>query len=143
MSLLMLIILFIGLASACRRYEREVNLTQRSCLKKIMEHDETASRTMVLCVAAIVTSPIAKSHMGAGVAGQQERQQVHLELTDGWYWVRGMLDQPLRRLLDNGQLHTGDKLRVSGSELMSDRPADPLEACSFAALRLHANGTHK
>lgn len=35
------------------RYEREVNRAQRSALKIILERDESSSRHMVLCVAAI------------------------------------------------------------------------------------------
>lgn len=36
------------------RYDREIDQSQRSVLKKILERDEAASRRMVLCVAGIL-----------------------------------------------------------------------------------------
>lgn len=35
------------------RYDREVDRSERSCLKKIFERDDVASRLMILCVAGI------------------------------------------------------------------------------------------
>lgn len=35
------------------RYEREINLAQRSALKKILEKDEASARYMILCVACV------------------------------------------------------------------------------------------
>ena len=35
------------------RYDREVDRSERSCLKKIFERDDVSSRLMVLCVAKI------------------------------------------------------------------------------------------
>lgn len=61
------------------RYEREVNRSERSCLKKILEQDDSASRPMVLCVAALRDS----QGQDSGISGPM------LELTDGWYWVSG------------------------------------------------------
>ena len=37
------------------RYEREINNAQRSALKKVLERDESSSRYMILCVAAITS----------------------------------------------------------------------------------------
>lgn len=35
------------------RYDREIDRSQRSALRKILEKDETASKRMVLCVSSI------------------------------------------------------------------------------------------
>ena len=40
------------------RYDREVDRSERSCLKKIYEKDDVASRRMILCVAAIDTNKL-------------------------------------------------------------------------------------
>lgn len=46
------------------RYDREVDQSQRSALKKILERDEAASRRMVLCVAGVCDSHDEKRETG-------------------------------------------------------------------------------
>ena len=46
-----------------------------------------------------------------------------IELTDGWYSIRGWPDRPLTRLLNDGKLVVGQKLCVYGAELMGSEQA--------------------
>ena len=51
-----------------------------------------------------------------------------IELTDGWYSIRGLLDGPLTRLLRDKRLIVGQKLCSHGAELVgSDQAVSPLE----------------
>lgn len=109
----------------------------RSPLTKVLAKDETCTRYIVLCVASITSS-------GDG-------SPVELELTDGWYGIRAVLDAPLSRYVSRGKIFVGLKLRICGAQMegLSDGVA-PLEcACNAAegharpTLRLHANGTRR
>ena len=75
-------VLSLRLRGGLGRYEREVNRCERSCLKRILEQDDSPARAMVLCVAAV--------HQGGGsmASGGGTSEQLVLELTDGWYGVR-------------------------------------------------------
>ena len=51
-----------------------------------------------------------------------------IELTDGWYSIRVLMDRPLTRLLKDGKLVVGQKLCVYGAELVrSEQAVSPLE----------------
>ena len=51
-----------------------------------------------------------------------------IELTDGWYSIRVLMDRPLTRLLKDGKLVVGQKLCVYGAELLgSEQAVSPLE----------------
>lgn len=65
-----------------------------------------------------------------------------LELTDGWYPIIAWPDNPLSKLIKSGVTGVGDKLRISGSCLVSSRPDKPLEAYKTSFLRIHYNGCH-
>ena len=63
-----------------------------------------------------------------------------IELTDGWYSIRTLLDRPLTRLLNDGKLVVGQKLCVYGAELVgSEQAVSPLEVhfCSMWSLTVH------
>ncbi|KAJ8943582.1 hypothetical protein NQ318_006584 [Aromia moschata] len=63
------------------RYDREIDRAERSALRRIYEKDDAPRKRLVLCV-----SGIRKDNMG----------QLELELTDGWYRIRTVIDEPLR-----------------------------------------------
>lgn len=104
--------------SACCRYEREFNQGKRPMLKAVLEQDQAAGRAMVLCLCSI-------TYRGDGQLVQQaeglpQEQQAHqrqairsagsqaqVQLTDGWYGVKAVLDQPLTQLLQAGNLKLG------------------------------------
>ena len=85
-------------------------------LKVVLEQDYPAKQPMVLCLSSI-------SYMGDGKVMQQadtEEQRVQqqqairsagnraqVQLTDGWYGAKAILDQALTRLLQAGNLNLG------------------------------------
>ena len=116
------------------RYEREVNLGERSALRKITEKDDTPARELVLCVWDIVTSETTSSPSFASC----------LRLTDGWYSLNAHIDSHLAALVANAKIFVGQKLRLWGAELvgLSD-PCPPLETPDDVWLKLTVNGTHR
>lgn len=117
------------------RYEREVNLAQRSAVKRIQERDSSAAQPMVLCVSDV----IAEAQDGEG----RVPKGCALELTDGWYRVGAKVDAPLRRAIQKGKIGIGAKLAVQGCRLDSygASATGPLAALSKACLVLAANST--
>lgn len=57
-----------------------------------------------------------------------------MELTDGWYAIKAVLDTPLSVLVKNGRIAVGEKLFISGAELSGSKEAcSPLEATTLAS----------
>jgi len=55
-----------------------------------------------------------------------------LELTDGWYMIKTILDAPLSHLVKKGRIAVGQKLFIYGAELSgSKEAATPLEAVTL------------
>ena len=51
-----------------------------------------------------------------------------IEVTDGWYGIRAILDRPLTGLLHDKKIVVGQKLFVYGAELIgSEQAVSPLE----------------
>ncbi|XP_053405054.1 uncharacterized protein LOC123565454 [Mercenaria mercenaria] len=122
------------------RYDREVDFSQRSAIKKIYERDDTPSKRLVLCVAAI------KRYSSDGTAVDQSKptieQKVLLELTDGWYSIPTQIDWPLSQLVLNGRIRIGQKLCITGADLVGGEDAcTPLEASSSIMLKICRNST--
>lgn len=106
----------------CYRYEREINLCQRSCLKKIVERDDVANKHMVLCISDI---------SGDG-----------LEFTDGWYCLGAKIDDGIKSLIGRGKLFVGQKIAICGARLASEGAIEILEA-EDARLVVNYNGICK
>lgn len=52
-----------------------------------------------------------------------------MELTDGWYMIKTILDAPLSFLVKSGRITVGQKLFIYGAELSgSTEAATPLQA---------------
>ena len=92
------------------RYEREIDEGHRPALRRVLEHDAPAGRSIVLCVSDIAM-PFPAAQQGrqppqpaaeTGGGGPQ------LELTDGWYCVRAVLDNPLSLLMRSGKIGLGE-----------------------------------
>ncbi|RZF37199.1 hypothetical protein LSTR_LSTR015831 [Laodelphax striatellus] len=79
------------------RYDREIDDCQRSCLRKILETDESAARRMVVCVSDIVRKS----------SGTKE-----VKLTDGWYGISASLDEEMMCLIERGRVAVGTKYLI-------------------------------
>ncbi|KAI0756270.1 hypothetical protein C8Q80DRAFT_1127651 [Daedaleopsis nitida] len=121
------------------RYERELNGGSRPALRLICTEDAPASCPMVLCVSDIVWSSATVGEHGAPVASHPE-----LEVTDGWYRLRAVVDKPLARAVRRGLVTVGTKIAVSGTKLSGDRKeaCDILQAYENTRLELSGNSSH-
>ncbi|XP_013410019.1 breast cancer type 2 susceptibility protein homolog [Lingula anatina] len=132
------------------RYDREVDASQRSAVKKITERDDTPAKTMILCVSRVLTNKSietgGQTH-SRGKEGEKEApkmavENATVELTDGWYPIRAQLDPALTKLLRSGKLRVGQKLCVCGAELVGSQDAClPLEAPTDLLLKVSGNST--
>ncbi|MGH0153999.1 UNVERIFIED_CONTAM: hypothetical protein FKN15_028247 [Acipenser sinensis] len=133
------------------RYDVEIDKSQRSAIKKITERDDTAAKTLVLCVSKILSTgskPIPhtnrKSDNGA-TPNKDLKKEVPvgiIEVTDGWYGINVLLDPPLVALLQKGKLAVGNKIVTHGAELVGSQDAcTPLEAPESLMLKISANST--
>ncbi|XP_037123872.1 breast cancer type 2 susceptibility protein isoform X2 [Syngnathus acus] len=112
------------------RYDVEVDHSRRPALRKITEKDDTAAKTLVLCVCEVDSG------------GPAENACAVVWLTDGWYALRTQLDEPLSQLLRKGRLAEGGKLITHGAQLVGSQEAcAPLEAPHSLMLKIFANST--
>ncbi|XP_026175435.1 breast cancer type 2 susceptibility protein isoform X3 [Mastacembelus armatus] len=131
------------------RYDVEVDHSHRSALKKIMEKDDTAAKTLVLCVCGVVSrghSPNRQRRDDTktlqGSDGKVENLFAVVWLTDGWYAIKTLLDEPLTAMLHKGRLAVGGKLIIHGAQLVGSNDAcSPLEAPDSLMLKICANSS--
>ncbi|XP_036084327.1 breast cancer type 2 susceptibility protein isoform X3 [Rousettus aegyptiacus] len=130
------------------RYDIEIDGSRRSAIKKILERDDTAAKTLVLCVSEVIPSGAhlsdahGKKTSGAAASSAAASGAAIVELTDGWYAVRAQLDPPLSALLRTGRLGVGQKVVTHGAELLGPPEAcAPLEASESLMLKISANST--
>ncbi|XP_040196374.1 breast cancer type 2 susceptibility protein isoform X2 [Rana temporaria] len=120
------------------RYEVEIDKSRRSALKRIMERDDTAAKTLVLCVSKVI------SWGGNDKSESKDTKQgpAVIEVTDGWYGIKALLDTSLTALLHRRRLFVGQKIIIHGAELVgSEEACTPLEAPESLMLKLAANST--
>ncbi|XP_038945469.1 breast cancer type 2 susceptibility protein homolog isoform X3 [Rattus norvegicus] len=125
------------------RYDVEIDNSSRSALKKILERDDTAAKTLVLCVSDIISLSTNVSETSGSKASSEDSNKVDtIELTDGWYAVKAQLDPPLLALVKSGRLTVGQKIITQGAELVGSPDAcAPLEAPDSLRLKISANST--
>ncbi|XP_053176160.1 breast cancer type 2 susceptibility protein [Scomber japonicus] len=131
------------------RYDVEVDHSRRPALRKIMEKDDTAAKTLVLCVCGVVSRghyPTRQSHNDAktphSADAKAENPCAVVWLTDGWYTIKAQLDDPLTAMLHKGRLAVGGKLIIHGAQLMGSQDAcSPLEAPESLMLKICANSS--
>ncbi|XP_041797388.1 breast cancer type 2 susceptibility protein [Chelmon rostratus] len=128
------------------RYDVEVDHSRRPALRKIMEKDDTAAKTLVLCVCGVVSrghSPKRHSFSDIKAPGADtkvENPSAVVWLTDGWYAIRAQLDEALTAMLHKGRLAVGGKLIIHGAQLVGSQDAcSPLEAPDSLMLKICAN----
>ncbi|KAK4418891.1 protein BREAST CANCER SUSCEPTIBILITY 2B [Sesamum alatum] len=127
------------------RYEREVNHGHRSAIKKILDGDAPPISSMVLCISAVGGNHVSKfGDQSASLEEDGYERASKIELTDGWYSVKALLDELLSQKLASGKLFVGQKLRIRGAKLCGwPGPVSPFEASQTTSLLLHMNGTYR
>ncbi|KAM9174028.1 breast cancer type 2 susceptibility protein isoform 2-T2 [Pangshura tecta] len=127
------------------RYDLEIDKSQRSAIKKILERDDIAAKTLILCVSKIISLSENMSDIcsNKNVVESKKRAAV-IEVTDGWYGVKALLDPPLQALLHGRRLTVGQKIIVHGAELVGSQDAcTPLETPDSLMLKISANSTRR
>ncbi|KAM6933332.1 breast cancer type 2 susceptibility protein [Xenentodon cancila] len=133
------------------RYDVEVDHSRRSALKKIMEKDDTAAKTLVLCVCETISRGQPQNRQSNNGAKTPQSADATVEnpyavvwLTDGWYAIKAQLDEPLTAMLQKGLLAAGGKLIIHGAQLMGSQDAcPPLEAPESLMLKICANSSRR
>uniref|UniRef100_A0A9J7YCY1 BRCA2 DNA repair associated n=1 Tax=Cyprinus carpio carpio TaxID=630221 RepID=A0A9J7YCY1_CYPCA len=127
------------------RYDVEVDHSQRSALRRIMERDDTPAKTLVLCVCGVAqTGQHPEKPVKDDKTPNAKMETCVVWLTDGWYSIKGQLDIPLSAMLNKGRLQIGDKIVTSGAELVGSQEAcPPLEAPESLMLKISANSTRR
>ncbi|XP_071409047.1 breast cancer type 2 susceptibility protein isoform X3 [Pithys albifrons albifrons] len=124
------------------RYDLEVDKSKRSAIKKIMERDDAAGKTLVLCISKIISLNTIVSPSSSNKNMENKKAAAIIEVTDGWYGIRALLDPPLKAFLDRRRLTVGQKIIVHGAELVgSQNGCTPLEAPDSLMLKISANST--
>ncbi|KAJ9479675.1 hypothetical protein PHBOTO_003162 [Pseudozyma hubeiensis] len=119
------------------RYEREVHMAQRSCLKRIQERDSSAARPMVLVVSKILEEDV---EVQAASGEVTMRKSTILELSDGWYRIQAQIDSVLTNACNRGRLRVGHKLAIIGATLDAQGEGkEVLSAYHMSSLVLAAN----
>ncbi|VDP39315.1 unnamed protein product [Soboliphyme baturini] len=113
------------------RYDREIEHSHRSVIKKILNHDHPAAAPMVLFVADILESDLKDA-------------LVTVVLSDGWYQIKGQCDKVLSRLVRSLQITVGMKLFIVGATLYgAEEGCEPLEALNSVRLAICVNGVRR
>ena len=116
------------------RYKREVSEGARSALRIILEGDSPPNRLMVLIVSKIdMPDALSNPNERGKVVEDFEKNtngKFGLELSDGWYSIKGMVDSKLWQLIQNGTIKLGTKLAVQQASLINwNAGVNPLD-CS-------------
>ncbi|XP_062983791.1 breast cancer type 2 susceptibility protein [Elgaria multicarinata webbii] len=128
------------------RYDVEVDKSHRSAIKRITERDDVAAKTMILCISKIISLSANMSQIcgNKNTAGESKKDVAVVEVTDGWYGIRAVLDPRLQSLLNRQRLMVGQKIVVHGAELVGSPDATtPLEAPESLMLKISANSTRR
>ncbi|NXR57501.1 BRCA2 protein, partial [Rhadina sibilatrix] len=126
------------------RYDLEVDKSKRSAIKKITERDDAAGKTLVLCISKIISLNTVVSPSSSNKNVESKKAAALIEVTDGWYGIRALLDPPLKAFLDRRTLTVGQKIIVHGAELVGPQNGcTPLEAPDSLMLKISANSTRR
>ncbi|KAE8748304.1 hypothetical protein FOCC_FOCC004940 [Frankliniella occidentalis] len=125
------------------RYDREVDRCQRPALCRILEHDDSAAKRIVFCVAGIIGVRI-NLFQNSDEGKDSKSPQVELELTDGWYSIIATIDPDMQHRVRKGMIKVGTKLITHGAELVNcSEGCSPLQASPDIRLKLCSNSTRR
>eukprot|EP00536_Pseudo-nitzschia_multiseries_P003171 jgi/Psemu1/185293/e_gw1.47.153.1 len=122
------------------RFQKEMINGIRPAIRKILNRDVAASKMMILAVCRILSS-------SPSTSDERSNQSTMVELSDGWYSVKGCLDAAMSDYVDTGLIAVGTKLLVSNARLVgAEDGVDPLDEgdgtrCCNATLQLTTNAT--
>ena len=103
------------------RFRKELIEGVRPAIRKILNRDIAPSKMICLVVCRIIPSPKSKSD-------DTPQPLKIVELSDGWYSVKGCLDKKMSEYIDLGLITVGTKLLVSNARLMGlEEGVDPLD----------------
>uniref|UniRef100_A0A1Q3EXT2 Uncharacterized protein n=1 Tax=Culex tarsalis TaxID=7177 RepID=A0A1Q3EXT2_CULTA len=112
------------------RYHVEIDCAKRSVVRKMLEKDDVPGKRMVLFVSRVFRG--------------QLPFEAEIELCDGWYPIRTVLDAPLTEAVLTGRIVVGTKLMIQGAELLNlNDGCAPLDVPIDVRLRIHANSTRR
>ena len=124
------------------RYEREINQMRRPILRRVLERDSPSTVPMILIVSAI---------RSFGMCFEEENEEekykklypAEIEVSDGWYSVRAVLDDVLSSHLRANKIRVGSKMFVQNCQLNGAPEGEgvqPLKSEAYKArLLLHSN----
>jgi breast cancer 2 susceptibility protein len=119
------------------RFRKELVAGRRPAIRKVLNRDVAASEMMILVVCQILQREELK--------GENARSSkcVTLELSDGWYSTKAVIDLKLSEFVESGTIKVGSKLLVSNATLTGGEDGvDPLDdAADKVFLKLSANST--
>ncbi|KAI8969201.1 BRCA2, oligonucleotide/oligosaccharide-binding, domain 1-domain-containing protein [Mycotypha africana] len=105
------------------RYEREVNMGQRSVLKKIFEYDDAADKYMILCITDICKRNRKSSFRPSTKNYENLSTEYFLRVSDGWYEVPACIDRRMERAILKKKLKIGHKLAIHGAQIVGSKKA--------------------
>jgi hypothetical protein len=109
------------------RYDREIDRAERPALRKICEKDEQPLRRIVLKVMNI---------------NYCLEDGYELELSDGWYKLKAIVDACMAEALARAKISIGSKLLITNMELFNVYSGfHPLDAPDSVRLKIHGNST--
>ena len=107
------------------RYEKEVRCGMRSSIRKVLNKDVSSTTTMILCVSKIHTMGELSTTSSSKPSGSKS---LMIELTDGWYGVKAILDEHLKCKVEKSIIQTGTKIAVCSATLIGAGDGiDPLD----------------
>ncbi|XP_060626832.2 breast cancer type 2 susceptibility protein isoform X1 [Anolis sagrei] len=128
------------------RYDVEVDKSCRSAIKRITERDDVAAKTLVLCISRIISlnSNVSCILGNKSTTEESKKDMAVVEVTDGWYGIRAVLDPSLQSLLHKQKLTVGQKIVVHGAELVGPQDAcSPLDMPESLMLKISGNSTRR
>ncbi|KAF5278315.1 hypothetical protein FQR65_LT03584 [Abscondita terminalis] len=109
------------------RYDREIDKAERPALRRILETDDVPQKRLVLCVSDIF----------------RFENSIEVELTDGWYSIRTIIDELLKQQINSSKIVIGTKLITQCAEILNCDGCHPLEIPDHVRLKINFNCTRR